>query len=119
MMSTRSPTWKTKGESLEVNANANIETKLTPSIKNTILRVFHVGACNFQRNCISLIVKRERESINYTTHKIPTLTPGARAPTRTACAEDTSSSPDLLSSIFNPVSGGSLGFWRERRESGK
>lgn len=80
-MRTRNPTWRTKAESLEVNAKVNIEIKLTPSIKNTIFRVFHVGA----------------------------LTPGARAPTRTACAEDTSSSPDLLSSIFNPVSRGSLG----------
>lgn len=44
---TRSPTWRIKPVSLDVNPKTSIKIRLTPSITNTIFSVVHVGACKF------------------------------------------------------------------------
>lgn len=72
VMRTRKITWSVKAESLEENAKPSITARLRPSIKNVVFSVVHVGP----------------------------LTPGLRAPRRTASADDISFCPDCLFSIF-------------------
>ncbi len=99
---TRNATWRIKEESLEENAKASITAREKPSNTNAILSVFHVGPWNpIQQSIINqylpgsvCVCEREKER-----EIVQTLTPGARAPRNTACAEDMPSPSDFLFSI--------------------
>ena len=116
---TRKATWSIKGESLEENAKPNITARDRPIIKKVNFRVNQVGPWNGKneriktrsqnriktQNLVQKWIQRSRRDSKWRKGGwireiiVRTLTPGAKAPRRTALADDTSS---LLSdSIFH------------------
>lgn len=100
---TRKVTWSTIAESLEEKAKPNIAQRQTPNMKNAPFNAFQVGPWYQNKRKISNWSIKWRKLILGDLKSLRTLTPGAKAPRKTAVADDTSSTdcfPSILGGLI-------------------
>lgn len=108
---TRNATWSTKAESLAENAKPSIRARHRPSITKDDFNVFHVGRWDpINKSSVIFVPLTNHQYLAVNTYaykknraqereRVLTLTPGARAPRKTAFADDMPSPTVFLVSI--------------------